>query len=71
MTPASATFAVFLATYIKFNKTCIDGGVDTSGVCVRNVRCGHKWCVCVRTVRCGHKWGVCEDCEVWTQVGCV
>ena len=27
--------------------------------------------VCVRTVRCGHKWGVCEDCEVWTQVGCV
>ena len=58
MTPASATFAVFLATYIKFNKTCIDGGVDTSGVCVR-------------TVRCGHKWGVCEDCEVWTQVGCV
>ena len=45
--------------------------MDTSGVCVRTVRCGHKWCVCVRTVRCGHKWGVCEDCEVWTQVGYV
>ena len=45
--------------------------MDTSGVCVRTVRCGHKWGVCVRTVRCGHKWGVCEDCEVWTQVGCV
>ena len=45
--------------------------MDTSGVCVRTVRCGHKWGVCVRTVRFGHKWGVCEDCEVWTQVGCV
>ena len=28
--------------------------MDTSGVCVRTVRCGHKWGVCVRTVRFGH-----------------